>query len=178
MLHPQEIGRQSSPAQCPVLGQFLWAPFKPVPSLRAPRCLRRHQRYYEPVRRPTSAQREAPVLPCFAPPPVTKPMDPVGPPGFRKRPFVCDAIQDPGGATPSRVSDGVHAAFAVAKQLGLRIYKYFGACYPHLTRSLCTLQTIRYRMACNTRYRAVRWTLPGQAFQPASHLQLIPAHVE
>ena len=131
VLHPLEVRRQSFPAQCPALGQFRWAPFKPAPSLRAPRCLRRHQRYYEPVRFPTSAQRIASVVPRFAPPSATIPMDPVGPPGFRERPFARDTVHDPGGATPSRGIDDAHAAFAVAKQLGLRDVKLFGATNPY-----------------------------------------------
>jgi hypothetical protein len=32
------------------------------------------------------------------------PTDPVGPPGSRRRPFVRDAIHDPGGASPSCVT--------------------------------------------------------------------------
>ena len=74
---------------------------------------------YQSVRLPTSAQQRATVLPCAPPPTMTIPSDPVGPPGFRCRPFVRDTVLDPGGATSPRNSGDAHTAFALTNTLGL-----------------------------------------------------------
>lgn len=78
---------------------LLAGPFPPWP-----RLLRPSLRYYGLVRLPTSAQRRAPVIPRTAPPAATNPLDPVGPPGSRKRRCVREVVYDPGGATPSRLT--------------------------------------------------------------------------
>ena len=75
--------------------------------------------HYEPIRLPTSAQHYTPVLPCIAPPTEKTLSDPAGPPGFRCRPFVRDAVLDPGGATTPRNSGDAHAAFVPTNALGL-----------------------------------------------------------
>ena len=56
--------------------------------------------HYEQIRLPTSARFAASVFPRGEPPSATMPTVPVGPPGSRRRPFVRDAIHDPGGASP------------------------------------------------------------------------------
>src|SRR4029453_1584758 len=57
--------------------------------------------HYDQVRLPTSARLAASVFPRDKPPSATRPTDPIGPPGSRRRPFARDAIHDPGGASPS-----------------------------------------------------------------------------
>jgi hypothetical protein len=103
-VHPCEFGRQVNPALRPDLASLAWAPSGLVPSLGAPRFLRRRHQYYGPVRLPTSARSTAPALPRRPPPPETILADPVGPLMFRRMLFMRDAAFDPGGATSSRVT--------------------------------------------------------------------------
>ena len=82
-VHPCEIGWLGNPALCPAPPLLAWVPSGLVPSLGAPRFLRRRHQYYEPVRLPTSARRAAPASPRHPPPPETNLADPVGPLMFR-----------------------------------------------------------------------------------------------
>jgi hypothetical protein len=60
--------------------------------------------HYEQVRLPTSARLAASVFPRDESPSAAMPTAPVGSPGSRRRPFVRDAIHDPGGVSPSCVT--------------------------------------------------------------------------
>ena len=103
-VHPSEIGWQGDPALCPAPPLLARVPSGLVPSLGAPRFLRRRHQYYEPVRLPTSARMAATASPRLHPPPETNLADPVGPLMFRRMLFMRDPAIDPGEATPSRVA--------------------------------------------------------------------------
>jgi hypothetical protein len=60
--------------------------------------------HYEPVRLPASARSCALVVLRASPPSATSPTDPAGSPGSQRWPFAREAVRDPGGATPSRIS--------------------------------------------------------------------------
>src|SRR5260370_14436265 len=77
------MGWHGNPAVCPAPPLLAWVPSGLVPSLGAPRFLRRRHQYYEPVRLPTSARRAAPASPRHPPPPETNLVDPVGSLMFR-----------------------------------------------------------------------------------------------
>ena len=136
LVHPSERWLQSNPALRPDSGPLTRNPFESAPSLHASRCLRRFHRYYEPIRLPASARRCAPVFPCATPPTVTTPSDPAGSPGFRCRPFVHDAVLDPGGATPPRMTaahmlpscTGTHSASASFNLSGLTCCTLHDSC--------------------------------------------------
>ena len=49
-----------------------------------------------------------------------QPKAPAGLPGFQRYPFIRDVAFDPGGVEPSRLNDGLHAAFDATNRLGLR----------------------------------------------------------
>lgn len=105
-VHPCEVARQDDPALCPVPLRLTWVPSGLVPSLGAPRFLRRRHWYYEPVRLPTSARTAALASPRHHPPPETSLADPVGPLMFQRMLFMRvmrDPAFDPGEAMPSRV---------------------------------------------------------------------------
>ena len=103
-VHPREIGWPGDPALRPDLAPLARDPLGLVPSLGAPRCLRRRHRYYGPVRLPTSARAAALASPCHPPPPTTNPAAPVGPLMFRRMLSMCEAAFDPDGASPSRMT--------------------------------------------------------------------------
>src|SRR4029077_9884246 len=52
--HSSKIGWQGSPAPCPVLRFLARVPHQSGPSLRPTRFLRRHRRYYSPIRHPAT----------------------------------------------------------------------------------------------------------------------------
>src|SRR4029453_11768653 len=122
LVDSRERWRQELPALRPVLRALTESVLRPAPSLHAPRLLRRLHQYYEQVRLPTSAPTPPLVFPLWEgppptparpptsvfprgePPSATMPTDPVGPPGSRRRPFVREAIHDPGGASPSCIT--------------------------------------------------------------------------
>src|SRR6202007_3079519 len=89
---------------CPARPYLARIPSGLVPSLGAPRFLRRRHQYYEPVRLPTSARMAAAASPRPHPPPETTLADSVGPLMFRRMLFMRDPAIDPGGATPSRIA--------------------------------------------------------------------------
>ena len=94
----------ATPALRPVLPVLTESLLGPAPSLRALRCLQWLHWYYEQVRLPTSARLAASVFPRDDSPSATMPTAPVGSPGSRRRPVVRDAIHDPGGVSPSRIT--------------------------------------------------------------------------
>jgi hypothetical protein len=100
----RERSREGRPALRPVLPALTKPLLGPAPSLRAPRCLQWLHWYYEQVRLPTSARLAASVFPRDESPSAAMPTAPVGSPGSRRRPFVRDAIHDPGGVSPSCVT--------------------------------------------------------------------------
>src|SRR4029453_18697211 len=104
LVDSRERWRQELPALRPVLRALTESVLRPAPSLHAPRLLRRLHQYYEQGRPPPSARLATSVFPRGEPPSATMPTDPVGPPGSRRRPFVRDAIHDPGGASPSCIT--------------------------------------------------------------------------
>jgi len=109
LVHPYKCRRQGSPALRPDPGGPTQVPLGPVPSLHRFRnpvldVVQRFPRYCEPVRLPASARPKTLVVPCLWSPSATIPMVPAGPPGFRQRPFLHDAVLDPGGAMSSRLA--------------------------------------------------------------------------
>src|SRR5260370_16789658 len=71
LIPPGEIGRQDDPALGPVPCLLTGVPHQSGPSLRSARCLRRHRRYYAPIRHPAVPEERPPVVPWPTPPPVT-----------------------------------------------------------------------------------------------------------
>ena len=82
-VHPGELGWKGDPALRPDPALLAWGPSRLAPSLGTSRFLRRCHRYYEPVRRPTSARTTALAMPRRPPPSETNLTDPVGPLMFR-----------------------------------------------------------------------------------------------
>ena len=135
-VHPSKRWLQGNPALRPDPGPTARDPSESAPSLSTPRCLRWLHWYYEPIRLPVSARRCTPVFPRASPPAATIPPDPTGPPGFRCRPFVRDAVLDPGGATPPRIAlahmrpsrSGTRSASAVFSISGLTCHTLHDLC--------------------------------------------------
>jgi hypothetical protein len=114
-------------------------------------------------------------MPCRPPPPVTIPADPVGSLRFQQWPSRHDAVHDPGGATPSRIStahvlpsfDGKNSASANFHISGLT---------PHPIWLLSTLRTPRYRDARKTRFRPARYGFSRMRLSLIGHRQLVRTH--
>ena len=67
IVHPQQVRRQA----CPVLPPLRRAPLPSGPSLPTARCLRRHLRYYAPIRHPNAHETTAAIFPRRWSPAVT-----------------------------------------------------------------------------------------------------------
>jgi len=172
----REFRWQSFLALRPDSGDLAQFSFRPTPSLRTPRFLRRHHRYYEPVRLPASARRGALFSPRAAPPSLTSATDPAGPLGFRRQPFERDAVHDPGGASPSRITTahtrpstiGTVSASTTFTISGLTTRTSFNPCLRFEPRVTATPARLGSRPA---RYGPGRMGLP-----PICHRQLVPTH--
>jgi hypothetical protein len=99
----RKIRWRSDPSLRPDSGDLTWLSIRPTRSLCTPRFLRRHHRYYESVRLLASARHSTLLSSRAAPPSLTGATDPAGP-GFQRQPFERDAVHDPVGASPSRIT--------------------------------------------------------------------------
>jgi hypothetical protein len=85
----------------------------------------------------------------------------------------CSAFLPSAPPTQCSTSEAAEIAYAGPRRRTVgRLMVEWKASIPHPMQSLCALQTPRHRDACNTRYRAARYTLPGRDFHPLDHASL------
>jgi hypothetical protein len=150
LVHPLQIARQAIPALPPLCR----APRLSGPSLRSTRCLRRHRRYYTPIRHPAPYEIGAPVIPRSLSPAVTSLQSTAGLPRFRRRLCVHDVVSDPGGSRGTCLDAPRDVAFGTLSNLGTRDSPIS---WPntHPARLLSTLRPARYRFRTQDSLRGV-----------------------
>jgi len=116
------------------------------------------------------------VFPCNAPPRATGPVAPVGPPGFRRRPSVRDAVLDLGGASPSRL-----ATAHMQPSTSITVSASTTSLISRLTFRIPHDPCLRFgpRVAATPARLgsgAARYGPRRTGLTPVSHRQLFPAH--
>jgi len=97
-------------------------------------------------------------------------------PRFRKQLFLRETAFDHDGATSSRFTTTFILPSLLLDKLGLSVYEDFRGSIPFPIGFLSTLQTMRRRMTCKTRYRPTRYGLCRTELSSASSFQLVLAH--
>jgi hypothetical protein len=115
-------------------------------------------------------------LPLPPAPTANHAVDATGLPGFQRVPCLRDVALDPGRATAPRDDGAARVAFDRRHSLGLCDDKNSVA-HSHTPQACC----VRFGRAVtgrdrNTRYQAVRYSLPGRDLPPLDHAGFGPAH--